>query len=241
MTTILKFPLGGSPPPEVPLANAPLDRVIAQVQFSSVSRIEDRSYVLSTNIPSISPKLRPVWRFLDAEKNWRISLSSETISLEVKKYSSRTDFLYRWSEIIEAASTRFTPTLAVRVGLRYINRIKGDRIKDISTLVDQDFLGPLVSEFQDQVQHSISETALHVEEGNLLLRLGKLPKGGTIDPNLLEAISEESYFIDIDVSSAEQRQFVPSDLSDLFHRFAKREYAVFRKVVTAEFITSYGG
>ena len=38
-------PLTGSPPPEVPLANAPLIRVIAQVRFPLIASVENRSFV----------------------------------------------------------------------------------------------------------------------------------------------------------------------------------------------------
>src|SRR4051794_38655481 len=39
-------PLGGSPPPEVPLLRAPLVAVVAQVQFASVLRIGQKEEII---------------------------------------------------------------------------------------------------------------------------------------------------------------------------------------------------
>ncbi|MGB8315658.1 MAG: TIGR04255 family protein [Aestuariivirga sp.] len=266
MTSALPSPLGGPPPQEIPLAKAPLERVIAQVQFAPIVKIDDKSSVVGfqerirTDYPffeegaeqllqvgvgfggqQVSQSSRKVWKFLDAEKNWGITLTSAAVTLEVKKYTSRADFLDRWSKILLAMADEFKPTLVVRVGMRYVDRIRDGNVSEVNMLIKPEFLGPLVTRFQDQVLHSISETVLSVEEGNLLLRLGKLPSGGTIDPNVLEPLPSASFIIDIDVSSANQRSFDSVELSLIFRKFAERAYSMFRNVVTSEFDQVYGG
>jgi uncharacterized protein (TIGR04255 family) len=266
MTSAFPPPLGGPPPKEIPLANAPLERVLAQVQFTPIAKIDDKSYIvgfqddfrasypffeeaveqllqlgLGAGVQSVSPINRKVWKFLDAEKNWRITLTSEAVTLEVRKYTSREDFLERWSKILSAMVTHFKPTLVVRVGMRYVDRVRDGDVSKVNKLIQKEFLGPLVTSFHDQVRHSISETVLAVEEGNLLLRLGKLPKGGTVDPNVLEPIKSESFIIDIDVSSANQIEFDSVELHLIFRKFAERAYSIFRTVVTDEFDKVYSG
>ena len=101
MSSALPRPLGGPPPDEIPLANAPLERVIAQVQFAPIAKIEDRNFVAGFQeamrvkypffeieseqvlqiVPgpagqTFLPRQRPVYRFGDAARNWRISLTS---------------------------------------------------------------------------------------------------------------------------------------------------------------------
>lgn len=266
MSPVFLSPLGGPPPVEIPLARPPLDRVLAQVQFAPIINIDNRNFVagfqgeLRTKYPffeegaeqallfeagpngqTLSQRQRPVWRFFDVDRNWRISLTSESIALDVKTYSSRNDFLERWAEILQIVESEFTPVLIVRIGMRYIDRIRDDNFPHVDALIKKDYLGPLFPKFQNQVSHMLGETALAVEEGSLLLRLGKLPAGGTVDPNILEAIQGESFIIDVDVSQTEQKKFDLDHLNSTFRKFAERAYAMFREIVTEEFDATYGG
>lgn len=262
MSPVLPSPLGGSPPVEVPLARAPLLRVIAQLQFAPIAMMDQPNpgavanfqEALRNDYPfyepsseqmlqitvgpagqSTTPVNRQVWRFLDFERNWRISLTSEAVSLEAMKYSSRSDFLLRWSVILAALALHIKPNVNIRVAMRYLNRIQEPEVADVVKLIKSDYLLPLFKTNKAQVRHSVSETALSVEEGEMLLRMGKLPKGGTVDPNVMEPIDSETFIIDIDVSSLTQKKFNPEELNGIFEGFAGRAYSVFRHVVTEEF------
>lgn len=267
MTNLIASPLSGPPPLEIPLSNAPLERVIAAVQFTPIALMDELSFVsafqdsLRLDYPffseaseqflqvefgsmgqSVAPKRRPIWQFQDSEKNWRVSLTSESVSLEVKNYSSRSDFLTRLSDLLSKVEQKFKPGIVVRTGMRYVNRIKGE--KEIAVLLDlikPDFLGLPLKKFGPQVVHSISETSLKADEGSLLLRMAKLPIGATIDPAILEPTTTDSFVIDIDVSSVVQRTFGSEKLSSEFETYANRSYAVFRAVITDNFIQHYGG
>lgn len=265
MSVKLPSPLGGGPPVEIPLKMAPLERVIAQVQFTQIIDIDNpvligpfqniiRSEYPHLNIAneqviqiqqgpmgqSVTPRQRPVYSFHDAERNWRITLTSESVALDVKKYTSRNDFLNRWTEILEAAEKQFSPYV-VGMGMRYIDRIKNPEFSKVNDLIQKDYLGPLFPKFANQVEHMISETVLRAEEGKLLLRLGKLPRGGTFDPNVLEPIDSESFIVDIDVSQGIQMKFELVELDKMFRKYAERAYTVFRDIVTDEFDRVYSG
>jgi uncharacterized protein (TIGR04255 family) len=265
MTSQLTKPLGGPPPVEVPLARAPLEKVIAQVQFPPTFSIGAEATIagfqnlLREQYPLalketeqafriehspmgqfMNPITRPAYKFSDTGKNWTVSLTSESISLDVNAYSSRHDFLERWSKILQAVEDQFSPPLVLRTGMRYVDRIKAPQFNRVRDLIKEEYLGPLFSRFDNQVLHMISETALKAEEGNLLIRLGKMPSGGTVDPNVLQPIEGESFVVDLDVSNSDQRRFVHSELSTVFTAFAERAYSVFRDIVANDFLSTYG-
>src|SRR5581483_6143514 len=150
-------PLRKAPPPEVPLSNAPLVRVIAQVRFPLVVAIEQRDFVapFQEAIRGQYPILRQdhmqgvllssagmtaqapqtAWRFSDETNSWRISLAPEFLALETVAYSSRSDFLARFREAVSPLATHVNPKLIDRVGVRYIDRMVGDAMKDVVVLL----------------------------------------------------------------------------------------------------------
>jgi len=67
-----------------------------------------------------------------------------------------------------------------------------------------------------------------------------LPPGGTTDADALEPIEEDSWILDLDLFSDEPQAFDAEDLSAAVERFAGRIYALFRWMVTDEFLRFYG-
>ena len=153
MTTSLPSPLGGQAPAEIPLAMSPLARVLAQVRFSSVLKIDSKEGVapLQEEIRSHYPLLeqvlsqqlhidmtpggggiRPitnnVWRFSDAEHGLVLSLTSDTLTLEARHYPGRAAFLDRWADALVRVERVFAPSLALRTGARYLNRLTGESL-----------------------------------------------------------------------------------------------------------------
>src|SRR5688572_5094174 len=108
-------PLSASSPKEVPLPNAPLVRVIAQVRFPLVVAIEQREFMapFQEAIRARYPVLRQeqmqgvllgppgvaaqtpqvAWRFMDETHDWRISLAPDFLALETRAYTNRADFI----------------------------------------------------------------------------------------------------------------------------------------------------
>src|SRR4051794_29127507 len=107
MAHSLPSPLGGPPPSEVPLTRSPLVRVIAQVRFSSILRIDTKVGVtafqerirakyphleqmnaqkMQVEMGPAGPTLRAmpdtVWRFSDAARSVQLSLTTEAATLE---------------------------------------------------------------------------------------------------------------------------------------------------------------
>jgi len=267
MAKIPQLPLQGPSPPEVPLPNAPLVSVIAQVRFPTLLtvRIPERMISFQEAIRNRYPYLqkedspplvvmsggeaRPMgdpvvhWRFADGIGNykWRVSVTPEFAALETRAYESRRDFLERLKAILQTLEeTLGTPTHTMRFGVRYIDQIKGESMSHIEVLLRKEVLGVAPYAGPDARQ-LITEFAAAAEPGELLARWGKLPASMTIDPNLLPPISEASWLIDLDVSRAGQFPFEVKGIVETASRAAERVYAVFRWMVTEEFLKAYGG
>ena len=121
-------PLLAPSPAEVPLANAPLVRVVAQLRFPTILKIEDPSAVAPfqeairqnylmlqqeriRNTPigpggvAATAASPVIWRFSGAAGEWRVSLSTGFLTLETVRYTSRSDLLDRLDSLLRAGST----------------------------------------------------------------------------------------------------------------------------------------
>jgi len=258
-------PLGGPPPAEVVLRKSPLVRVVAQVRFSSVLRIETREAVtsfqdkirsayphfsqvaaqqlqldLTSGVPNLRPATISVWRFSNADRSMLLSLTSEVVTLEAKTYHGRSDFVPLWSEILSCLQQVFQPALAVRTGIRYVNRLDKASLERLTEWVQPNLVGVALPEIKTFVTQAFSEASIKVEEGDLQLRWGILPANATTDPGLLDPIPETSWVLDLDVSSPDQKPFEVAALTAEFGTLAKRAYAVFRWAITKAGLEHFG-
>lgn len=258
-------PIVAPAPKEVPLPDAPLVRVIAQVRFSPVLSVEKSDFVapfqeaIRATYPllhrehaqgvllgpdGIQPGSKQVaWRFADDSDSWRVSLTPDFVALETTAYSSRSDFLDRMRLVLEAAQEHIRPSLARRVGMRYIDRVTGAPLDQVADLVRPEMLGIVKTPLYKHARHSVSRTLLDIPgaDEQLSMQWGHLPAGATVDPNAVEAIDEPSWILDIDMFSVRDQPFVAASFVEDLGRFAERIYTLFRWSVTDEFLRRYGG
>jgi len=128
----------------------------------------------------------------------------------------------------------------MRFGMRYIDQIRGEPLARIDTLLRKEVLGVVPCAGPDARQ-VITEFAAPAEPGELLARWGRLPVNMTVDPNLLPPVQEDSWLIDLDVSRTGQVAFEAKGIVETARSAAERVYAVFRWMVTEEFLKAYGG
>jgi uncharacterized protein (TIGR04255 family) len=258
-------PLGGAPPAELPLVSAPLERVIAQVKFPLILKIEDKSAAsnfqeavradypilrqlqghtvqiqLGPSGPVAVPSSNVIWQFTDADDMWKITLAREALTLETSAYQSRADFLTRWNTVMIAMEDIFHPTYAERLGVRYIDRIVDGHFESFDSFIKKDLLGSALATLKSQLKHSTNEASFNIEEGELLLRWGVMGAGMSPDPSSISILDKENFLLDIDVSSSTRRPFGREDLASAFQKLAERAYSVFRFAVTDEFLKAYG-
>jgi len=258
-------PLTAPIPEEVPLPDAPLVRVIAQIRFPQVLSIEKREFVapfqeaLRASYPILRAErsqglvLGPqgaaatppqtIWRFADVESNWRVSLAPDFAAIETTAYKSRKDFFARFEVVIRALVEYVNPKVLDRLGVRYIDRVTGGAVDDIEALVQPEVLGVATTALGAHAIHSLSESVFEVpnEGAQILARWGLLPKGATVDPAAIEPLDEPSWILDLDMFRPGQRAFDVTSVIQEAKAFAERIYAIFRWAVTDEFLKRYGG
>jgi uncharacterized protein (TIGR04255 family) len=251
-------------PPEVPLRNAPLVRVIAQVRFPLVASIEKRDFiapfqeairrtypvlrqeqtqgfVMTSTGPAPFAQQAAAWRFTGADEQWRVSLSPDFLALETTAYTSRTDFVGRLKDVVTALEQHIGPTLVDRLGIRFIDRVAGPAMNDIRKLIQPEVLGIAGTLSSGHVQHTLTESLFSASDALLLARWGYLPPGKTVDPSAIENSSEPSWILDLDMFSAAHFPFAVDGIVDKARQFAERIYCVFRWAMTDEFLKLYGG
>lgn len=261
--SIVDDPFNSPLPSEVPLANAPLVRVIAQLRFPEILSVEQSDFVapFQEAIRSAYPILRQertpgimlgpagvmpakpqmAWRFSDITGDWRVSLTPEFLALETTKYASRADFFRRLQVVAQALDESIGPAQLDRLGVRYIDRITGDAVKDIATLVRPEVRGIMGTIAASQALHAISESLFTLPDARVLARWGYLPPQMTVDLAAIEPASEESWILDLDMFSVAPKPFVVDEVVADAQRYAERVYTIFRWAVTDEFLARYGG
>lgn len=258
-------PLVVSPPKEIPLPNAPLVRVIAQVRFPLIVSIDKREFIASfqETLRATYPILRlektqgfvvgshgvasaqseMAWRFKDIDGKWRVSLAPSFIALETTSYSSRNDFLGRLQVALRALDEHIGPQVVDRLGLRYIDRVIDQAVDNIATLVRKEVIGVLATSMGTCAKQSLSESLFEVPNtrAKLLARWGQIPPNSTVDPAAIEPVDTRSWILDLDMFSVESRPFNVEELMTDTRTYAERIYTLFRWAVTDEFLRQYGG
>ncbi len=263
------MPLTGPPPPEVPLTNPPLVRVIAQVRFPLIASVEKREFIAAFQdaIRKDYPVLRPeharnvtlsgpqqmvdvssntLWRFNEITGPWRVTLAPDFLALETTRYTCRDDFMDRFQLVVRALQEHVNPQIVDRLGVRYIDRISGENLPALPQLVRPEVAGILGSPLADFARHAISEHifVFSAGAGQLTVRWGLLPPQVTVDPGAVDAIDEPSWILDVDAFQSFQsgtRRLEVNSIVPQARGFAERVYAFFRWAVTDEFLRRFGG
>lgn len=128
-----------------------------------------------------------------------------------------------------------------RLGIRYIDQVVGERLKNIKQLIRSEICGIVGTGAAGYVQSALTEAVFNLGDAQVLARWGHLPKGATTDPSAIVPIEEASWILDMDMSRTKQRPFVAELIVEDAKRFAKRIYSLFRWVVTPDFLRTYGG
>lgn len=260
-------PLIDQPPQEVPLKNAPLVRVIAQMRFSPILTIEKKEVVSSfqeaireiyptlkpdhtrnvfvdpKNLPLVQSELQITWRFIDITNSWRVSLANNFLALETTAYSSRSDFLHRLEKILTALHETFDLKTIEKFGLRYIDRLSGEDLKNVSSFFRTEMTGLYDSTVKNNIQQTINESVFKIDDQDeyIIARWGLVPANQTFDPSAIEPIIEESWILDLDMSLSKEREFSILSVMKEAQQFSERLYTFFRWSVTDDFLKHFGG
>lgn len=183
------------------------------------------------------------WRFSDAPKDWqwRITLTSQFVSMEVARYTSRTEFFDRFEVVLELVSKHIQPRMRTRLGVRYVNRLSGEHLTNLAALVKPQIAGVFSTEMGQSVKFSASENLFELGAQKLHVRWAFLPPQSTIDPGLIDPIDESSFLLDLDVFDEVAEAFHAKKIASTGKEFAERSYSFFRWAVTDDFLRRFGG
>ena len=264
--TVSGNPLIDAGPKEVLLARPPLVRVIAQVRFPEILSVEKRDFVARfqeairadypvlreektqsiffprTAVGQAAPAPHTAWRFCDQDDSWRVSLASGFVALETDSYTSQADFMNRLAVVLRAAKDTLAPARVDRLGLRYIDRITGQDFELIQTLVRPEVLGVIATNASNNVVHTLAETLLKSDNPScfVLMRTGVLPPNAVVDLTAIEPVPQMSWILDLDVFGDQAAEFDADWVVKQVDQYASRIYAIFRWVVTDQFLEHFG-
>lgn len=143
--------MGQTMPPAFPeaarieLKAPPLELVVCQVRFPTIlelaggqtlrvsARARSAYPVTRTQQTSAVVELQPgpgphttlstIWRFDDRESAWTVTLGTDFLALETKRYQRFDDFIGRFMDVLSWVREIYSVELRERIGLRYIDRI----------------------------------------------------------------------------------------------------------------------
>ncbi len=256
-------PLIGPPPDEVPLPDAPLAKVIAQVRFPPILSIQNGTFiapfqeairgeygvasvevgaqvVASAAVP-VQP--RAMWRFRDPSHPWRASLGVDFVALETSAYTSRDDFVARLGRLLDALQCHVEPSVYQRLGVRYVDRVVGEPCVSLQDFVHPSLFGAMPPSWRASGAFDFHEAVVAIPEegGQLHARWGLLPAHATHDPTAVAGGPEPSWILDLDAYMECERRFDAAEIAASATALARRIYTVFRWSVTDRFLAHYGG
>lgn len=212
---------------DVPLADAPIIRVIGQLRFGTLSVLQagdqaarefvgslaaqypyseqGTEHLLQVTIGQSGQPVQqaggPIWRLRSADQLSTVALSSSSLTYETSIYTGRTQFCGTLEGLASAlVATTNVPAFS-RVAVRYTNRMVGLGTKELRSFFHPELLG-VVGAADDgpaQQTHALSQSifAFGGPGQNLLAQWGILPQGASIDPALAPA-TEPSWILDLD-------------------------------------------
>jgi uncharacterized protein (TIGR04255 family) len=256
-------------PGNVPLADAPLVRVLAQVRFPQFSQFlseEDQvarkfAALVAEEYPlfeqgmesvvmitpdglSTQPGASKLWRLRAADASWQVSFAHNFVSLETSSYVRRSDFADRFEKVWEAFRSVVRPPFIERVGIRYVNRIESpDVLGRLGDFLRPEVAGVIgVPMSVGQLERTVSETLYTFGDGSAFqARCGRLPPGASLDPSLPPA-AVPSWVLDLDSFHG----WSPSEhngegIGEVLLGLGLRCYQFFRWATRPTFLTEFGG
>jgi uncharacterized protein (TIGR04255 family) len=264
-TTPPPGPFSGLPIEEIPLSQAPLVRVLAQVRFENMAIFKKPNFInpfvetMLSKYPlleegheteiSIGPggvskteSSNPIWRLRSIDHEWTVTVSAGSLAIETTNYERRTDFVSRFEDVCNAFLNCVGRSVVMRLGVRYTNQITDNAftIAELSQFFKPEVRGGLSIPIDDAtIQHVINDSSFLVESHSVQSRWGILPPRGIFDPTL-QPLEHASWFLDIDCSTTASVRMEADVLATEADTLSKRAYGIFRWLVTDELLKSCG-
>ncbi|MHB8620574.1 MAG: TIGR04255 family protein [Chloroflexota bacterium] len=190
-------------PPYVRFKRTPLRTVVFQVTFPPVLSISQPEYVaefqerIRGDYPILEPGQRvagqmilaagdpmppppsvsatPLWLFLNASRDWRVTLATDFLAVQTTAYEDFRDFQSRVRVVLEALISKVSPGVQERLGLRYINEARhmnADQPSDWRKLLRPELIGIADQELLGHIDQSLQEIRVQLPDGHLVMKHG---------------------------------------------------------------------
>jgi uncharacterized protein (TIGR04255 family) len=171
-------------------------------------------------------------RFNTIDSLWSVVLTSETVSLETREYTSISEFARRLTDILRIVADHFQPRYQLRTGLRYVNEFRhpaGDSYDTWRKWLNPSLLNlDINSILGGEIEQTISEVRTHRDDGRVLLRHGFL-NGTTVIPTPKHpAKSGRFYLLDLDYYDETATKFSATAPAERIKRYNDFLYNIFR-------------
>lgn len=243
------------------LCNAPLALVVAQIRFPPILSIQTDERALARfqdlvrdRYPlvfvgqqialNVGPQgierqepSRRIYQFADADRAWAVSLSTDSVALEARNYTTYDDFSQRIMSLVSAVKEVYRVPERLRLGLRYINEIHhpdASNVTDWAPLLRHELLGLLANrEIAPSISSTIQELRFNLQGGGLTIRHGYVPQGTTVAPLPGEALQDTGpfYLLDFDAYDEQGRDLDHRILDDLLRSYNHTMFRLFRWLV----------
>jgi uncharacterized protein (TIGR04255 family) len=166
------------------------------------------------------------WRFISTDTGFIVALMPDSLSVETRRYTTWDDFRATAERALGLVVASFDPEIELRVGLRYVDRMKPDGAERASDwvprlqphlhgLLGHETLAPTVLSQQQQVMLDIGEGAV------CRFAHGTLPTDDDLE-----------YVLDYDVYRQEARPFEATAILDVLDMFNTEALKLFQASIT---------
>ena len=250
-------PLTCPVPPEIPLTNPPLKLALARIQFPPILTINqpDSSavaafqedirkdypdYHMQANTGLAVVPISMFRHIFESASGWNIYLTQEFVALTATSYRTKAEFVDRIRCVAEATKKHFSPHHTTRLGIRFVDRVEGEAVKEIGQYVNPAFLGPFANANSLMAAEALLSPS-ESEAANMILRWGYLAPNKPFDGVEIPPYPDTCWFLDSDINSKEYDDFDPAKIAEDAMVLTGRIYAFFRHVFNDKFLISCGG
>lgn len=172
-------------------------------------------------------------RFLDADKQWTVTLATTFVTLETTAYHSHEDFIPRLVEVVRELKNYLPLQRWDRFGYRYTNRFNDDTdLAMLPELFNSAVLGTLALRSEDNIVHSVAETVYKSSDASLLVKTAYLPPGASVEFTI-PPVPTRAWMLDLDAfSDNPSEDFDDAAINDQAALLAKKAHDFFEMVTT---------
>lgn len=233
----------------VPVFDAASEGQVGRFQRALVARYprasEDVELAIALGLdPSKPPSATPknLWRFSDLEGAWRVSLTTDFVTLETSRYEGHQDFFARLNEVVAAVQDHLAPPLVTRVGVRYVQRMDGPAdLGQLRELIRPEVLGISALAGDDaEVRLDLTTAQFGLNGGVVMLgKWGVVPEGFMLDLDVAP-VPKSSWLLDLDTFDEAQGPFEATEINERALDYSRRQYRFFRWAVEPAFLRRFG-